>query len=153
MQSYKVINKRVKHPKGFYKLRSASPGQSGIAPLRKNSKILSPDISNTIKKYRTNFSPKLSSPNSSKLLPLKIRNTSLDKDLEKLENLTSRNLSARYDWLSIETKLIELNTKKKLSPIAKTEISNDKFTQNTSSFSTNSIDLLKKYEKSFKLNI
>ncbi|OMJ94241.1 hypothetical protein SteCoe_2576 [Stentor coeruleus] len=152
MQSYMVTNRKSKHPKKLHKLRSASPGQSAITSLRKKSKILSIKIPNSVIKYCTKLSPKLSSSNSSKLLPLKIRNTSVDEDLEKLESLTSKNLSARYDWLSIETKLIELSTKKKLSPITETEINNTKLTQNTSDFSTNSINLLKKYENSFKSN-
>lgn len=44
--------------------------------------------------------------------------TSVDEDLVKLENLSNKNLSARFDWLEIEQRLIQLGAKKKLEPIA-----------------------------------
>lgn len=50
-------------------------------------------------------------------LPLGL--TSLDEDIVKLENLSNRNLTARFDWLEIEQRLIQLGAKKKLEPIVK----------------------------------
>lgn len=45
-------------------------------------------------------------------------NSSVDEDYIRLEQITARNSSIRYDWLLIEQQIIELNTKRKLSPIS-----------------------------------
>lgn len=48
----------------------------------------------------------------------KYLNTSLDEDMERLENLTNKHSHMRSDWLSIKQRMIEINTNKKLKPIA-----------------------------------
>jgi len=45
--------------------------------------------------------------------------TSVDEGLVKLETLSNKNLTARFDWLEIEQRLIQLGAKKRLEPIAK----------------------------------
>lgn len=53
---------------------------------------------------------------SVKILP-KLCST-FEEDLKKLEKLTFQNFSVRNTWLEIEEKLLQLNLKRKLEPIA-----------------------------------
>lgn len=144
--------KKAKYPSKLSKLNHASPDKASNRPFRKKENNISHKAINRLSSIESDPSSK-SSNNSLKVFPLKFRNTSVEQDLEKLENLTNRNRIARYDWLSIEKKLIELNAKKRLSPIAEANSSNPKFIGNSVDFSMNSIDLLKKYEKRSDLNL
>ena len=47
-----------------------------------------------------------------------LQNTSLDEDMLRLENLTVRNSNARLDLVSIQKRMIEIDLKRKLNPIA-----------------------------------
>ncbi|OMJ94875.1 hypothetical protein SteCoe_1903 [Stentor coeruleus] len=135
--------KKVKHPSKLSKLNHASPVKALSKPFRKKENNISHKAINRL----SGIESLKSSNNSLKVFPMKFRNTSVEQDLEKLENLTNKNSIARYDWLSIEKKLIELNAKKRLSPIVESDSVNQKFIGNSVDFSMNSIDLLKKYEK------
>ena len=85
----------------------------------KFSKSRSPDRSNF---PQTKLSPKILQKKDSrsvKYLP-KLENT-FEDDLKKLENLTYKNLSARFDWIEIEERLIQLGVQRKLEPIVKND--------------------------------
>lgn len=45
-------------------------------------------------------------------------NTSFEEDIERLESLTNKNSSISNDWISVKQRMIEINLKKKLNPIA-----------------------------------
>jgi hypothetical protein len=57
--------------------------------------------------------------NSISLQKLNFNTSSVDEELVKLENVSCKNITARYDWLKIEQRLIQLGAKKKLEPIVK----------------------------------
>lgn len=70
-------------------------------------------------------------------------NSSLDDDIERLDSLTSKNSSARLDWISVKQQIIELAVSKKLIPIWESDEIN---AEGREELSKNSLDLLKKYE-------
>ena len=87
-------------------------------------KVLSDKIKKTLKTVRNRNSNRakpdaLKARNSISLQKLPFNLSSVDDDLIKLETLSSKNLIARFDWLRIEERLIQLGAKKKLEPIVK----------------------------------
>ena len=72
-------------------------------------------------------------------------NRSLDEDLEKLENLTVRNISIRQDWLQVQQKVLDMGLSKQLNTIKESdEYTHDYYPEN---IFANPVDLLvQKYE-------
>ena len=76
-------------------------------------------------------------------------NASLDDDIERLDNITSKNSSARLDWISVKQQIIELAVSKKLIPIWESDEINDESHEKLSKIS---LDLQKKYDSKQRLD-
>lgn len=127
MSAYRIKPKRNKRK--IKKNQQKSPERARKQPVLKNSikSMWSLNIEKSKKKAtRESFSvlPKRSDSNLSLSRYL---NSSLDEDIEKLDSLTSKNSSARLDWISVKQQIIELSVNKKLIPIWETdEITDEK---------------------------
>ncbi|OMJ92979.1 hypothetical protein SteCoe_4202 [Stentor coeruleus] len=143
--------RRAKYPTKLRTLKHVSPNGVTDRPFKVKENFASNKAINRLSSIESNLFTK-SSNKSQNICPIKFHKTSVEDDLDKLESITSRNLIARYDWLSIEKKLIELNTKRKLSPIAEIDTSGVKNSGKSIEFIPSSIDLMKKYENSLSFN-
>lgn len=141
--------RRAKCPAKLRTLKHTSPNKDIARPFKIKENTASNKAINRLSNIESDSLTK-SSNKSLNVFPIKFRKTSVEEDLEKLESLTCRNLIARYDWLSIEKKIIEINTKRKLSPIIEIDSSNTKNAGSSMEFIPSSIDLMKKYENKVK---
>jgi hypothetical protein len=103
------------------------------------------------KRSTLNPEAKNASSSSIKSFPLLFRNSSVLDDIEKLESLTSRNVSAQHDWLSIEQRIIEISTKRKLEPIIEADENRAFHRNNSVEYPQRTMDLLQKYDMKFML--
>ena len=79
-----------------------------------------------------------------------ILNRSLDEDMEKLENLTVRNISARKDWLNVQERIVAMQVHKQLNTIKESdEYAPDYYPEN---IYTNPVDVLVQKYASHKKN-
>jgi hypothetical protein len=114
ISAYQVKPKKIRKKLA----RGLRKSPSSIKSYGDNPTALKPSISNYIKKKPNRESNSVQPKRSDSNLSLsKYLNTSLDEDIEKLDNLTVKNSTARLDWISVKQRMIELSVKKKLNPI------------------------------------
>lgn len=150
ISAYQVKPKKLKRrlPRNVQKVQFSNKLESS-----KTTSIKSSVVSLTKKKRidRENHSvqPHRSESNSSLSRYL---NSSLDEDMEKLDNLTVKNSSARLDWIMVKQKIIELSVNKKLNSIEEMDESGADYVVFQQKNSLKTFDALKKYETRDKLN-
>jgi hypothetical protein len=149
ISAYQIKPKKLR--KKLPKIQQKSP-ERGRVGSNKNISLKSIDIEKLKKKViRETVSVKPKRSESSMSLS-RYLNSSLEADLQKLDNLTYKNSSARLDWISVKQKIIELGVNKKLIPIQESDEGLDELVNN-SKVKLDSIGLLRKYEtKHFSSN-
>lgn len=122
------MNSKLEALISAYQVKPKKPGKKHKKPATKATsseqtqklEILKPSSIHKVfhrKSRRENLSVQPKRSESTMLLG-KYLNTSFEEDMNRLELLTNKNSDMRLDWLNIKQKVIELNTNKKLIPIA-----------------------------------
>lgn len=142
ISAYQIKPKKLR--KKLPKLQQKSPERGRVVSNKNISqKSINIDkLRHKVIRETVSVKPKRSESNMSLSRYL---NSSLDYDLQKLDDLTVKNSSARLDLISVRQKMIELAVNKKLIPIQESDEGIDELINN-SRVLVDSVDLLRKYE-------